>query len=368
MNLVKAMILVDRLTIAWSTTILFLLFGERWLADLSSPPWAILLYFWLFAVILSCAFRVVKEADHLAEPLGALILTLSIVIMEVVLIGAVIVVSEASPTLGRDALFAVLMIVLNGVVGAVLLLTRWRHRAQVHGLHAAVAYLAVIIPLSALALILPSFTQAIPVGSLTATHAVLLSFVTVLVYGIFLVTETGRHRRDFVEPNRDGVTVAGARDRGVPPARTRGRQMLLLVITMLPVVLLAKYLATLVDHGIAVLGAPPALGAAFIALIVFTPVAITAVRTALGNQLQRSINLSLGASTSTIGLAVPTILGLGFVTDKVMVLGLDPTAITLLALTLGLSALTFSGLGIPFVAGMVHLVIFFAYIVSIFGP
>jgi Ca2+/H+ antiporter len=60
---------------------------------------------------------------------------------------------------------------------------------------------------------------------------------------------------------------------------------LLLVITMLPIVLLAKQLAKLIDHGIAVLEAPPALGGVLIALIVFTPEAIAALRAALDNQL-----------------------------------------------------------------------------------
>jgi Ca2+:H+ antiporter len=117
---------------------------------------------------------------------------------------------------------------------------------------------------------------------------------------------------------------------------------LLLVITMLPIVLLAKQLAKLIDHGIAVLEAPPALGGVLIALIVFTPEAIAALRAALDNQLQRSINLCLGASVSTIGLTLPAILGIGLATGTTMVLGLDPTGVTLLALTLVLSTLTFS--------------------------
>ena len=360
MNLVKAMILVDRLTIAWSTTILFLLFGERWLADLSSPP--ILVSVWLVGVILWCAFGLVAETDHLAElfgeRLGTLILTLSIAIIEVVLISAVVVGREAAPTFGRDAMFALLMILLNGVLGAALLLRGWRYREHTAGLQGA-PYLTLLIALSALALILPHFTRAIPVGSLTATHTVVLAFVTVLLYGI-LVIETAR-RRAFVEPYSDGLLIADAYD-GRPSARTRRGHTVLLLMTMLPVVLLAKPLAKVIGHGSAGIGAPPALGGMLIGLIVVTPVAITAMRAALGNRLQRSINLCLGVSASTIGLAVPTILGVGFVTDKIVVLGLDPTGITLLALTLALSTLTFSGSRTSVLAGMVHLIVFLAYL------
>jgi Ca2+:H+ antiporter len=137
---------------------------------------------------------------------------------------------------------------------------------------------------------------------------------------------------------------------------------------MLPIVLLAKQLAKLIDYGIAVLGAPPTLGGVLIALIVFTPEAITTLRAALNNQLQRAINMCLGASVSTIGLTVPVILCIGLATGKTMVLGLDLTGMTLLAVTLVLSILTFSGPRTTVLEGAVHLVVFLVYIVLIFSP
>jgi Ca2+:H+ antiporter len=374
-TVVKARILIARVAIAWLTVALFLLFGKRWLADLSSALWSALLFLWLFAIVLWCAFGVVREADHLAEllgePLGTLVLTLAIVIIEVVLIGAVALGGESAPTLGRDTMFAVLMIVLNGVVGLCLLLGGLRHHEQAYNLQGAVAYLAVIIPLSVIALVLPNFTKAIPAGSLTFVQAAFFSLFTVLLYGIFLAIQTGRHRDFFIEPdpNAEGAVAAVGTSgrRGSRPGAI-GWHTLLLVVTMLPIVLLAKQLAKLIDHGIAVLGAPAALGGVLIAVIVFTPEAISALRAALDNQLQRSINLCLGASASTIGLTVPAILGIGIATGTPMVLGLDPTGMTLLVLTLLLSTLTFSGPRTTVLEGSVHLVVFLVYIILIFSP
>jgi Ca2+:H+ antiporter len=367
--------LIGRLALAWLTVVLFLLFGGSWLANLSSPLRAAGLFFWLFGVILWCAFGVVEEADHLAEllgePLGTLVLTLSIVIIEVVLIGAVALGSEAVPTLGRDTMFAVLMIVLNGVVGLALLSGGLRHHEQAYSLQGAAAYLAVIIPLSVIALILPSLTRAVPVGSLTTTQAVFFSLFTVLLYGIFLAIQTGRHRGFFVEPQVDAPAVAAARTHHEKRGASFGvlmRHTLVLVITILPIVLLAKQLALLLDYGIAVLRAPPALGGVIIAVIVFTPEAIATLRAALNDQLQRSINMCLGAAASTIGLTVPAILCIGLATGKTMVLGLGPTGIALLALTLMLCTLTFSGPRTTVLEGTVHLVVFLVYIVLIFSP
>ena len=374
-NVMKSGALIGRLVVAWATVALFFFFGDRWLADIDSAVPSALLFVWLFAVVVWCAFGVVKEADHLAEillePLGTLILTLSIVIIEVVLIGAMALGGKSAPTLGRDTMFAVLMIVLNAAVGLCLLLGGLRHHAQAYNLQGAVAYLAVIIPLSVIALILPDFTHAFPTGSLTLIQAAFFSLFTVLLYGIFLAIQTGRHRDFFVElgPNPGEVVAAsGTPDTRGVRASEIGRHTLLLLLTMLPIVLLSKPLAKLIDYGIAVLGAPAALGGLLIALIVFLPEAITALRAALDNQLQRSINLCLGAATSTIGLTVPAILCVGIATGKPMILGLDPSSVTLLLLTLLLSTLTFSGPRTTVLEGSVHLVLFLVYIVLIFSP
>lgn len=103
-------------------------------------------------------------------------------------------------------------------------------------------------------------------------------------------------------------------------------------------------------------------------MIVFTPEAISALRAALDNQLQRAVNLCLGAASSTIGLTVPSILVIGLITGEPVVLGLAPASIVLLAVTLVLSTITFCGPPTTILEGAVHLVLFFVYIVLIFSP
>jgi Ca2+:H+ antiporter len=129
-----------RLSIAWLTVGVFLLWGDDQLFDHGSVIRLAALFLWFFAIILWCAFGVIEKADYLAEflrePLGTLVLTLSIVIIEVVLIGAVALGGKALPTLGRDTMFAVLMIVLNGVVGLSLLLEGVCHHEQSYNLPA----------------------------------------------------------------------------------------------------------------------------------------------------------------------------------------------------------------------------------------
>ena len=142
----------------------------------------------------------------------------------------------------------------------------------------------------------------------------------------------------------------------------------LLVAGALPIVLLSKRLDKVVDAGIDALGAPVALSGILIAMIVFTPEGISALKAAYANQLQRTVNLCLGACLSTLGLTLPAVLIIGLVTGKTVILGVDPTGIVLIALTLILSVVTFSGPRTTVLEGAVHLLVFFIYIVLVFSP
>jgi Ca2+:H+ antiporter len=360
-----------RLVVAWATVLAFALFGKSWLGDLSQPLLAGGLFAWLLTVIMWAAFGVVHEAEELAErlgePLGTLVLTLAIVIIEVALISAVMLSAKDAPTLGRDTMFAVLMIVLNGVVGLGLLIGGLRHHQQRYNLQGASAFLSVIIPLTTIALIIPNFTSSTSDGTLTTLQAVTFSVFTLTLYGVFLLIQTGRHSEFFQD-----AEVRGAAESDPGPASISGgdiaKHLALLLANVVPIVLLAKNLAVILDHGIEVLGAPSALGGVLIAAIVFTPEGISALKAVARNELQRAINLCLGAATSTVGLTVPAVLTIGLLTGQTVVLGLKPTEMALLAVTLILSTQTFSGLRTTVLEGAVHLVLFFVYLVLIFSP
>ncbi|RZA05089.1 MAG: calcium:proton antiporter, partial [Proteobacteria bacterium] len=293
-----------RLVVAWAAVILFWFYGAALLGDLSSPLWAVFVFLALFSVIMWTAFGVVHEAEELAEllgePLGTLVLTLSIVGIEVALVAAVMLGDGASRTLGRDTMFAVLMIVLNGVVGVGLLVGGFRHREQSYNLQGAAAYLAVLIPLTSIALILPNFTTSTTGGTLTSFQAVSFSVFTVVLYGVFLMIQTGRHRKFFVLPTLGEEKNVAATEATPPREKPAGvevlRHTLLLLANILPIVLLSKSLAKVIDHGIHAFGAPPALGGVVIAAIVFTPEGISAFRAVARNDLQRALNLCLGAA------------------------------------------------------------------------
>ncbi len=348
---------------AWLTTALFLAFGSGWLRDLSNPWWFAFLLIWLFGAILSSAFAVVRHAEALAEmlgePFGTLLLTLAVTGIEVAMIASVMYAGSGSAALARDAMFAVVMIVLNGMVGLSLVLGGLRHHEQTYNLQGANAFLAVIVPLAVLGLVLPNYTTSSPGPTFSPLQAAFLIVMSLGLYAVFLGIQNVRHRAYFIA-SQDGAVHEGAAN------YSRTVHGLMLAAYLVPVVVMAKQLGKPIHHGIAVLHAPPALGGLLVAALILSPESLSAVRAALANQLQRSVNILLGSVLATIGLTVPAVLTIGFVTGQTIVLGVDPVDTTLLLLTLAISTLTFASTRTNVLLGAVHLLLFLAYLMLVF--
>jgi Ca2+:H+ antiporter len=354
------------LPVTLTTTGLFLAFGADWLADLSQPAWFALMLVWLFAAILLSAAGSVRHAESLAvkfgEPLGTLILTLSVIGIEVMMIGAVMSTGPGNVALARDAMFAVIMIALNGMVGLCLLLGGLRYHEQTYNLQGANAFLAVIVPLAVLGLVLPNFT-APPGPTLSPLHSTFLILMSVGLYGVFLAIQTSRHRDYFVLPTVPGPDAGEHNSHEV---RSVAYHVPLLLAYLLPVAILAKKIAVPIDYGIRVLHAPPTLGGFLVSVLILSPESVAAIRAALANQLQRAVNLLFGSVLASISLTIPAALTIGFLMDQTIVLGLDAANMVLLLLTLGVSTLTFASARTNVLLGAVHLLLFLAYLMLIF--
>lgn len=191
------------------TTLVFFVVGKNWLVDLSNPLKYGFFFIWLFVVMLWLSFGVVRHADCLAvilgEPYGTLILTLAVISIEVIMIAAVMLTGENNPTLARDTMFSVLMIVLNGMLGLTLLMGGLRHHEQEYSLSGASAYLGVLFPLAALGLVVPRFTTSAPGGQVSILMASYLLIMSAGLYAVFLLIQTMRHSHFFKQPAESKV-------------------------------------------------------------------------------------------------------------------------------------------------------------------
>ena len=350
-------------------TLLSAMQRKAWVAGaLNDPPLLIGLLVVLCAVILIAAIAIVRHADILAhrlgEPGGTLLLTLAVTGLEVAMVTFVMATGKPKPMLARDTMFAVVMLVLNGLMGLSLLLGGLRHREQPYNLQGANAFLVMILPLTVLGLILPNFTRG-PVGpTLSIFQMIFLSVMSLAIYGIFLFVQNRRHKGFFIfaEESASKVLVDGSEH----SSHSSGYHSLMLVFYGLPLVLLAKQMAGPLDAMVNRLGAPEALGGFVMAVLVLTPEAIAAVRAAQTNQLQRSVNILMGSVLASIGLTIPMVIAVSIYSGRSLVLGLDPVGMVMLGLTLVTSMLTFSLPKTNLLLGCVHLLLFGAYFMLMF--
>eukprot|EP01059_Diplonema_ambulator_P001982 TRINITY_DN1162_c0_g2_i9.p1 TRINITY_DN1162_c0_g2~~TRINITY_DN1162_c0_g2_i9.p1 ORF type:complete len:562 (+),score=207.06 TRINITY_DN1162_c0_g2_i9:44-1729(+) len=195
------------LFVGMGSSIFFLIWGDHDTLDSLDDGLFAVMFTWIFLTILWHAFAVVRHADCLAvklgEPYGTLILTVSVISIEVIMMVALMLTGN-NATYARDTMFSVVMIVLNGMLGVTLIMGGWRHSEQEYNLKSSQAFLNVITPLSVLSLIIPNYTKS-STGTVSDFHAGLLIVTSIFLYGTFLLVQTMYHPEFFMYSNKFGI-------------------------------------------------------------------------------------------------------------------------------------------------------------------
>jgi Ca2+:H+ antiporter len=351
------------------TIVIFLVVGSG-LNEVTTHALPLLgVFVWLFAVILWSAVGVVRHADCLAiklgEPYGTLILTLSAISIEVVMISTAMLHGANNPTLGRDAIFAVIMIALNGLVGLSLMLGGLRYREQHYNIQGVNAYLNVIMALAVLGLVLPNFTTSTSDPTFSTEQGIFFAAVSLLLYAVFLLIQTLRHRGYFLDVKE---TATKHSPHHLARVRSTGFHALMLLLYLGAVIFLAEKFAIPLDNSIEQFHMPQAFGGAVIAALVLSPEGLGGITASLHNQLQRSINILFGSVLATIGLTIPAVLMIGLLTKRSVALGVQGGNLPLLLLTLAVSVVTFTSRKTNVLQGCIHLLLFAVFVLLIFAP
>jgi len=311
-------------------------------------------------------FAAVHHAEVLAlrlgEPFGSILLAIAVTVIEVALIVSIMLSGSAgSDAVARDTVFSAVMIVLNGVIGLCLVLGAQRHHEQSFQLEGASAALAVLGTLATFALVLPNYTVATLGPYYSPIQLLSVGAVSLALYCIFVFIQTIRHRDYFLD-NADDETTSGDTPHDKPSNRITAISAVLLIVSLAAVVLLAKVLSYPLDRVVATAGLPQAFVGVVIAAIVLLPEGLAAVKAALLNRLQSSVNLALGSALASIALTIPTVAVVSLLLEQRLVLGLTPESTVLLLLTLFVSTLTLGTGRTTVLQGAVHLVIFAVFI------
>ena len=313
----------------------------------------------LIGTVFAAVYHAEVVAHRVGEPFGTLILALAVTVIETALIVSIMIAApDESARLARDAVFAAVMIVCNGIVGVCLLMGAARHHEQGFQVQGASAALAVLAALTSLALVLPNYTSVELGPRYSTSQLVFAGLSSLVLYGSFVFIQTMRHRDYFLLLKGDDEEAHA------PPPGNGGTALSagLLLISLVTIVGLAKLLTPTVEFGVAQLGVPKAVVGIIIAALVLLPEGLAALKASWRNRLQTSLNLALGSALATIGLTIPAVAAVSIVLGKPLELGLGTKDQVLLALTLLLGVITLGTGRTTVLQGMVHLVIFAAFL------
>ena len=313
----------------------------------------------LIATVFAAVYHAEVIAHRTGEPFGTLVLAMAVTVIEVALIVSVMVAAPAEKAgLARDTVFAVVMIVCNGIVGLCLLWGGARHHEQGFQVHGASAALAVLAALTTFTLILPNVATSAPGPVFSRSQLAFAGIVSLVLYGLFVFIQTVRHRDYFIALEDDDKEAHAP----APPNRATLVSAVLLLAALVAVVGLAKSLTPTIEIAVARFGVPKAVVGSIIAVLVLLPEGLAALRAARANRLQTSLNLALGSALASIGLTIPAVAVVSIVLGQPLELGLGAKDQVLLAITLLISVITLGTGRTTVLQGMVHLVIFAVFL------
>jgi len=324
---------------------------------------AVLLAAALLVAVVAAVHHAELVAARVGDPFGAVILAVAVTIIEVGLIVSIMLGPSPQPTLVRDTVHAVVVLVLHGLAGLCIVVAALRHREPRYRTTGSQAFLTVLMPMVAVVLVLPNYTTGSAGPFYSPLQLAFVSSVCLALYVAFILVQTVRHA-DFFRPDGDQVGEPHAR----PSAWLGWKALALLVVALVAVVLLAKAFSPFIQAGVAAIGAPVALTGVIVAAIVLLPEAAAAIRAAAENRLQTSINLALGSAVASIGLTIPTVAAVSHFTGQPLTLGVDPGGTVLLALTFLTAMITYGTGRTNLLSGVVHLILFVVWIFLIFAP
>lgn len=361
--------------------------GARWLHWTSVAPLAaivVLAFAWghhpgtvvavgigifLIGAVLSAVHHAEVVAHRIGEPFGSLLLAVAVTVIEVALI-VTLMVSGSSETsaLARDTVFAAVMITVNGIAGLSLLIGAVKYRMAVFNPEGAGSALMTVVALATLTLVLPRFTTSTPGPEFSDAQLTFAAVASLGLYGIFVFTQTVKHRDFFlpVDPEEGGangpVDEDGDGHADPPSDRAALASLFLLLLGLAAVVGLAKVESYPIEDAVSAVGFPHSFVGVVIALLVLLPESIAAARAAARNHVQISLNLAYGSAMASIGLTIPTIAVASIWLDGPLHLGLEPMQMVLLLVSVIVAVLTVVPGRSKSLQGFVHLALMAAFV------
>ena len=315
----------------------------------------------LIVTIVFASMRVAHHAELLAvkvgDPYGTMILTLSAVAVEVIILAIMMSGEETSPTLVRDTIYSALMLDINGILGLAALLGGLKHGEQPYNDNSGKTYGVMILTAMGISMIVPEFVP----GNKWHYYSGFTIIAMIALYGLFLRMQVGQHSYFF-----SYSYPRSERQKEHPDEHhEEGSVSTSIAIILIGVVIigaLAEFMSGFMSEGLRDSGAPVAVTAIVVAAISAAPEILTALRAALRNRMQATVNIAMGASLSTVILTVPVMEGIALYTGQPFIMAMSPVQTVMVMVTLIAAAINLNDGETNAIEGMTHFILFATFI------
>lgn len=316
----------------------------------------------LILLIIGASLRVSHHAEVIAErlgdPYGTMILTLSAVLVEVIVL-AIVMSHEPSPTLVRDTIYAAVMLDINGILGLAALMGGLKHGEQDYNDDSGKTYGVMILTAMGISMVVPEF---IPRADWHIYSAFTI-FAMLMLYGLFLRMQVGAHSYFFSYNYRANRKEPSFR---APVGESRNASIFLLISGIVIIAAVAEVMSPLLKAGVAGMGMPPIVLGLVVAAISACPEILTALRAALANRMQSVVNIAMGASLSTVILTVPVMEAIALFNGTPFQMAMTPVQSVMVVLTLIAAAINLNDGQSNAIEGMTHFVLFATFLMLTF--
>ncbi len=290
-----------------------------------------------------------------------MILTLSAVLVEVIIL-AIMMSHDHSPTLARDTIYAAVMLDMNGIIGLAALLGGLKHGEQPYNDDSSRSYGVMIITAVSISMLVPEFIPS------AQWHV--YSFFTIgamaLLYTLFLRMQTGPHSYffsyNYPDKKRKRPAVEGEAATAGHGESSATLSIAMLIVGIVATGALAEVMSKSLDTGLEGLAVPALVPALVVAVISASPEILTALRAAMANRMQSVINIALGASLSTVILTVPVVEAIALYNGQPIQMAMTPVQTVMMAVTLIVAAINLNDGETNAIEGMTHFVLFGTFI------
>ncbi len=329
-------------------------------------------------VALSVTVSEVAEilAERLGEPYGSFVLTFSAVAVEIILLFMIMSTqedaTEALETV-KSGIISAVIVDMNVLLGLAVFVGGLAFAEQEHNEDTSSTYTTILF-ISSIALLVPSLLVYTPDGQSKLLKAsIIISIMLFLYYLVIYVFQTKTHSHFFKSTARSRILRLKKRkkieedeeheDDYLFEKLPNWANLFAIFFLIFLVGLMAEVFAHDSQTVFKSLGISAGLAGLVIAIISVSPELITAIKAAKNDQIQRVINIAMGASTVSILLTVPILMALAYFNHIPFTLNFNALQIGALLLTVILAWKTTDNGETNYIEGVSHLMFFACFAV-----